>query len=97
MCVSRDSVSRTGDVTYGVNGEDKGMFFSGVDTSRPLWAMLDIYGNTVAVEFSHANAGQSYFQPDPPEDWHLNVKKLPKTYHFPKIMTKLSLKILLKK
>ncbi|XP_012935249.1 protein neuralized [Aplysia californica] len=50
------SVNRAGDVTYGVNGEEKGLFFSGVVTNQPLWAMLDIYGNTVAVEFSHANA-----------------------------------------
>lgn len=52
------SVNRNGDVTYGVNGEEKGLFFSGVTTSQPLWAMLDIYGNTVGVEFSHANAGK---------------------------------------
>ncbi|CAL1535581.1 unnamed protein product [Lymnaea stagnalis] len=50
------SVNRAGDVFYGVNGEEKGLFFSGVVTSQPLWAMLDIYGNTVGVEFSHANA-----------------------------------------
>ncbi|XP_059165109.1 protein neuralized-like isoform X2 [Physella acuta] len=50
------SVNRAGDVYYGVNGEEKGLFFSGVATNLPLWAMLDIYGNTVGVEFSHANA-----------------------------------------
>ncbi|KAK3741411.1 hypothetical protein RRG08_011187 [Elysia crispata] len=52
------SVNRAGDVNYGVNGEEKGLFFSGVSTDQPVWAMLDIYGNTVGVEFSHANAGQ---------------------------------------
>lgn len=46
-------VTRTGDVFYGVNGEDKGLFFSGVNTSGPLWALLDIYGNTACVEFSN--------------------------------------------
>lgn len=50
------SVNRAGDVNYGVNGEEKGLFFSGVATDQPVWAMLDIYGNTVGVEFSHANA-----------------------------------------
>ncbi|XP_041370418.1 protein neuralized-like [Gigantopelta aegis] len=44
-------VTRTGDVIYGMNGEEKGIFFSGVITTSPLWALLDIYGNTVAVEF----------------------------------------------
>lgn len=48
-------VTRSGDVYYGVNGEEKGLFFSGVNTSSPLWAMLDIYGNTVGVEFTQAN------------------------------------------
>jgi len=40
-----------GDVFYGVNGEDKGLFLSDVNTSGPLWALLDIYGNTTCVEF----------------------------------------------
>ncbi|XP_067656898.1 protein neuralized-like isoform X1 [Haliotis asinina] len=44
-------VTRAGDVFYSMNGEDKGVFFSGVITSSPLWALLDIYGNTCAVEF----------------------------------------------
>ncbi|KAK9509359.1 hypothetical protein O3M35_006695 [Rhynocoris fuscipes] len=40
-----------GDVYFGVNGEEKGIFFSGVDTRGQLWAMLDIYGNSTAVQF----------------------------------------------
>ena len=44
-------VTRNGDVHYGVNGEDVGLFFSGVNVSSPLWALLDIYGNTIAIEF----------------------------------------------
>ncbi|CAA9997552.1 unnamed protein product [Nesidiocoris tenuis] len=52
-------VNSAGDVHFGVNGEDKGVFFSGVDTRGQLWAMLDIYGNSTAVEFldprSHLN------------------------------------------
>ena len=45
--------TRSGDVFYGVNGEEKGLFFSGVNTSGPLWSLLDIYGNTSCVEFSN--------------------------------------------
>jgi len=45
-------VNRAGDVLYGVNGKDKGLFLSYVNTSGPLWTLLDIYGNTVCVEFS---------------------------------------------
>jgi protein neuralized len=48
-------------VYYGVNGEEKGLFFSGVNTSSPLWAMLDIYGNTVSVEFSQPNGSKLTF------------------------------------
>lgn len=76
------SVSRTGDVTYAVNGEDKGLFFSGVDTSKDLWAMLDIYGNTVAVDFSHANAElelpnvQSHFDTSPVEHISQSVSSI---------------------
>ncbi|KAK3599445.1 hypothetical protein CHS0354_036461 [Potamilus streckersoni] len=45
-------VTRSGDVLYGVNGDDKGIFFSGVNTNAPIWAVMDIYGNTIAVEFT---------------------------------------------
>ena len=34
----------------GVNGEDKGVFFSGVDTRRMLWGMVDVYGNSNVIE-----------------------------------------------
>ncbi|XP_052228913.1 protein neuralized-like isoform X2 [Dreissena polymorpha] len=46
-------VTRSGDVFYGVNGEEKGFFFGGVNTSGRLWALMDIYGNTACVEFSN--------------------------------------------
>jgi len=39
------------EVRYGVNDVEIGVFFSGVQTSLPLWALLDLYGSTVAVEF----------------------------------------------
>lgn len=43
--------NRNGDVMYGVNGEDIGIFFTGVATNTPLWALMDIYGNTIEIEF----------------------------------------------
>ena len=52
--------TRQGDVYYGVNGEEKGLFFSGVNTSSPIWAMLDIYGNTVGVEFTQPNGSELF-------------------------------------
>ena len=42
---------RNGDVMFGVNGEEKGLFLTGVNTNLPLWPMVDIYGNSVAVQF----------------------------------------------
>ena len=42
------------EVRYGVNDVEVGVFFNGVQTSSPLWALLDLYGSTVAVEFMGA-------------------------------------------
>ncbi|XP_054168717.1 protein neuralized-like isoform X2 [Oppia nitens] len=39
-----------GDVHYGINGEERGIFFSGVSSNCSLWALIDIYGNTVEIE-----------------------------------------------
>nr|XP_042899868.1 protein neuralized [Parasteatoda tepidariorum] len=44
-------VDQNGDVHYGIDSEEHGIFFGGVNTSEKLWAVLDIYGNTTAVEF----------------------------------------------
>lgn len=49
-------VNSAGDVHFGVNGEDKGLFFSGVDTRSPLWALVDVYGNCTAVQFADPRA-----------------------------------------
>ncbi|XP_018902140.1 protein neuralized isoform X2 [Bemisia tabaci] len=43
-------VTNVGDVHYGINGEEKGIFFTGVETRNPLWAMIDVYGNSTAIE-----------------------------------------------
>nr|CAG4640731.1 EOG090X03H5 [Eulimnadia texana] len=44
-------VTSGGDVMLSVDGTEKGVFLSGVDTRSPLWVMLDIYGNSIAVQF----------------------------------------------
>lgn len=43
-------VTPTGDVHFGVDGEDKGFFFGDVETRGPLWAVVDVYGNSTAIE-----------------------------------------------
>jgi len=43
-------VTSTGDVHFGINGEEKGIFFSGVDTRTPVWGLFDIYGNSTGIE-----------------------------------------------
>ncbi|XP_018580146.1 protein neuralized isoform X2 [Anoplophora glabripennis] len=44
-------VTSTGDVHFGINGEEKGIFFSSVETRGPLWCLIDVYGNSTAIEF----------------------------------------------
>ena len=43
-------VSPNGDVHFGMSGKDLGVFFSGIDTRQPLWAMIDLYGNCTTLE-----------------------------------------------
>ena len=43
-------VNENGQVYICVNGEDKGIFISGINVDRPLWAVLDVYGNTTAIQ-----------------------------------------------
>ena len=43
-------VNSNGDVHFGINGSDLGVFFNGVDTRQPLWAMIDLYGNCTSIE-----------------------------------------------
>ncbi|KAF5270374.1 hypothetical protein FQR65_LT05562 [Abscondita terminalis] len=44
-------VTSAGDVHFGINGEEKDVFFGGVETRGPLWALIDVYGNSTAIEF----------------------------------------------
>ena len=42
-------VNSRGEVYYSINGEPYHMFFNGVDVSKPLWALIDVYGNTTGI------------------------------------------------
>lgn len=44
-------VTPSGDVHFGINGEEKGVFITDVDARSPLWAVIDVYGNSTAIEF----------------------------------------------
>ncbi|KAF8357958.1 hypothetical protein PRIPAC_92953 [Pristionchus pacificus] len=45
------SVSRAGDLMYGIDGAAKGIFIGGIDIARPLWVIVDVYGTATAVAF----------------------------------------------
>lgn len=44
-------VTSAGDVYFGVNGEEKGVFFTIPPPRGPLWSLIDVYGNCSAIEF----------------------------------------------
>lgn len=44
-------VTPSGDVHFGINGEEKGIFITDVDARGPLWAVIDVYGNSTGIEF----------------------------------------------
>ena len=43
-------VNEEGEVYYSINQTPFTVFFSGVDTSKPLWGLIDVYGNTTGVK-----------------------------------------------
>jgi hypothetical protein len=63
-------VNSNGEIHYGINNKYIGLFLSGVDVYhnrrirqlQPLWAIFDVYGNTIAIEFINKNEtnNQSY-------------------------------------
>lgn len=44
-------VRENGELYYGVNGVQKGLFLSGINTRSPMWVLVDIYGNSNCLEF----------------------------------------------
>lgn len=55
-------VNFEGEIHYGINHKPKGKFLDGVDvygekppTMQPLWAIFDIYGNTLGIELVDFN------------------------------------------
>ena len=54
-------VSSNGDVHFGVNGGDLGVFFGGIDTRQPLWAMVDLYGNCTSIELMDSRRSTNNF------------------------------------
>uniref|UniRef100_A0A183BXM5 Neuralized n=1 Tax=Globodera pallida TaxID=36090 RepID=A0A183BXM5_GLOPA len=50
--------NESGEMYYGVNGVHKGLFLSGINVLNPLWIIVDIYGNSIAVEFIDPNEVQ---------------------------------------
>ncbi len=65
-CIERNAiihyyVTANGDVHFGINGGDLGVFFSGIDTRQPLWAMIDLYGNCTSIELIDARRTANNF------------------------------------
>ncbi|KAG8186624.1 hypothetical protein JTE90_021776 [Oedothorax gibbosus] len=50
FCIFYYFVDHKGNVHYGINSENCGIHFGGVNTSGKLWAVLDIFGSTRSVE-----------------------------------------------
>lgn len=44
-------VNIEGELYYGINGVLKGLFLSGINVALPIWIIVDIYGNSSALEF----------------------------------------------
>lgn len=43
-------LSSAGNVHFGINGQEKGVILSNVKLNGPLWALIDVYGNTTKIE-----------------------------------------------
>ncbi|XP_041476391.1 E3 ubiquitin-protein ligase NEURL1B-like [Lytechinus variegatus] len=58
-------VNSRGEVYYSINGEPYHMFFNGVDVSKPLWALIDVYGNTTGIRIvdEHTVANNAFNLP----------------------------------
>ena len=55
----------SGDMMLNVDGHDKGVFLTGIDSRTPLWVMVDIYGNTTGVQFMGKRHQRLLLSPPP--------------------------------
>lgn len=57
-------VTEAGDLRYAIDGQDKGIFLSGINLvngkDTKLWPLLDIYGNTTTIDFIDARKLLNY-------------------------------------
>lgn len=44
-------VDQDGNLNYGINGVNRGIFISKINIHGQLWALFDIYGNSRTIEF----------------------------------------------
>lgn len=44
-------INSSGELHYGINGVNKGLFLNKINVSLPLWIVMDIYGNSIGIEF----------------------------------------------
>jgi protein neuralized len=70
-------VATSGEVHYGINGEEKGLFITDVDTRGPLWVMIDIYGNSTACEFIDSRIYKSSSDQNPAVVHHQQASPIP--------------------
>ena len=54
-------VSSHGEVHFGINGGELGIFFTGIDTRQPLWALIDLYGNCTSIELADSRRSMNNF------------------------------------
>ena len=49
----------TGELVWGLDGKEKGVLVAGVETSSPLWAVVDVYGVTSTIQLVDPRASLS--------------------------------------
>lgn len=49
------SYNTAGDIIYGIDQVDLGLFLRGIEVHRPLWVVIDVYGNSTALQFLELN------------------------------------------
>lgn len=72
-------VTASGDVHFGINGEEKGVFMTDVDARAPLWAVIDVYGNSTVIEFLDSRVyafQQQQQQPRHPHHHHHHQRSM---------------------